>query len=75
MISDFDWQLVETYGALYEAELAAGRLESAGIPARIDQRGGVGIFGPGHAGLTIHGVVLLVPATKLEEAIAALDVG
>ncbi len=58
----------------FEAELATGRLAGVGIPARIDQRGGVGIFGPGHAGLTVQGVVLLVPATQLEEATAALDV-
>jgi len=73
MDTDSDWQLVATFGALYEAELAAGRLESAGIPARIDQQGGIGIFGPGHEGQTVRGVALLVPAVQLEEAKVALD--
>lgn len=73
MNSESDWQVVATYDALYEAELAAGRLESAGVLARIDQRGGVGIFGPGHEGRTVRGVALLVPVTQLEEARAALD--
>ena len=68
-----EWQVVATYGALYEAELAAGRLESAGIPSRIDQQGGVGIFGPGHEGLTVRGVALLVPGAELESAKRALD--
>ena len=33
--SDSGWVAVAEYAAAYEAELAAGRLESVGIPARI----------------------------------------
>lgn len=73
MSGEPDWRIVATYDALYEAELAAGRLESAGLLARIDQRGGVGIFGPGHEGRTVRGVALLVLVTQLEQARAALD--
>ncbi len=67
------WATVATYGATFEAEMAAGRLESVGIPSRIDQRGAVGLFGPGHQGRTVRGVALMVPANKLDDAKAALD--
>lgn len=67
------WEVVATFGATYEAELAAGRLQSAGIPSRIDQRGGVGLFGPAHQGRTVRGVALLVPKRRLDDARLALD--
>jgi hypothetical protein len=67
------WEVVATFGALYEAELAAGRLRSAGIDSRIDQRGNVGLFGPGHQGRSIRGVALLVSADRLHAARNALD--
>ena len=67
------WERVTTYGTLYEAEIAAGRLKDVGIPVRIDQRGAVGLFGPGHEGRTIRGVALLVPTDRLSEARFALD--
>lgn len=67
------WGVVATYGAMYEAELAAGRLQSVGIPSRIDQRGGVGLFGPAHQGRSVRGVALLVPTSRLEDARLALD--
>ncbi len=67
------WERVTTYGTLYEAEIAAGRLRDVGVPVRIDQRGAVGLFGPGHEGRTIRGVALLVPADRLSEARFALD--
>ncbi len=67
------WEVVATFGATYEAELAAGRLQSAGIPSRIDQRGGVGLFGPAHQGRTVRGVALLVPKQCLDDARLALD--
>lgn len=67
------WVTVATFGATFEAEMAAGRLQSVGIPSRIDQRGGVGLFGPGHQGRTVRGVALMVPAGKLDDAKAALD--
>jgi hypothetical protein len=69
-----EWETVATYGATYEAEIAAGRLQSSGIPSRIDQRGGIGVFGPAHEGRTVRGVALLVPKERLEAARAALDI-
>lgn len=68
-----DWIQVTEYAATHEAELAAGRLESSGIPSRINLRDTVGLFGPGHAGLSVRGVSLEVPSARLEEARAALD--
>ncbi len=67
------WATVSTFGAAYEAEIAAGRLQSAGIPSRIDRRGTVGLFGPSHQGRSVRGVGLLVPADRLDEARTALD--
>lgn len=67
------WVVVQTYAALYEAELAAGRLNSSRIPHRIDERGAIGLFGPGHAGTNVRGVALLVPSEQLESARIALD--
>lgn len=67
------WERIASYGALYEAEMAKGRLDSAGIPSRIDQRGGVGIFGPGHQGMSVRGIALLVPRDRVAEARGALD--
>ena len=68
-----DWVPLAEYAAVYEAELAAGRLASVGIPSRINQHGGVGVFGPGHAGASVRGVTLEVPHTRLEDAQVALD--
>jgi hypothetical protein len=68
------WEVVATFGALYEAEMAAGRLASAGIESRIDQRGAVGLFGPGHQGRSIRGIALFVPADRLGAARDALDI-
>ena len=68
-----EWSRVATYNALYEAEIAAGRLESAGIPHRLDQQGAVGLFGPGHAGQSVRGVALLVLKEHLDDARMALD--
>ncbi len=45
MTSKSKWETVGTYGSLYEAEIAAGRLEDSGIPSRLDKRGAVGLFG------------------------------
>jgi hypothetical protein len=72
-MSESKWEAVVTYGTLYEAEIAAGRLESSGIPFRLDKRGAVGMFGPGHEGKTVRGVALLVPVERLDDARLALD--
>lgn len=74
MVKSQSWEVVATFGALYEAEMAAGRLASAGIESRIDQRGAVGLFGPGHQGRSIRGIALLVPADRLGSARDALDI-
>jgi len=72
-MSDADWVTVAEYAAVYEAELAAGRLESVGIASRINQRGGVGIFGPGHGGFSVRGIALEVRRESLERAQEALS--
>jgi hypothetical protein len=71
-MADTDVVAVAEYATVLEAELAAGRLESAGIPSRIDQHGAVGIFGPGHVG-SMLGVTLYVSRHRLEDAREALD--
>ncbi len=70
------WHSLKVYGSLWEAELDAGRLESAGIPSVLDRRGAVGILGPGHPGASVFGVSLLVPDEQAEQAreILGLDV-
>lgn len=68
------WETVATYGAMYEAEIAAGRLQNVGIASRIDQRDAVGLFGPGHLGRSFRGVALLVPHDRLDDARTALDI-
>ncbi|UCD23010.1 MAG: DUF2007 domain-containing protein [Gemmatimonadota bacterium] len=73
MSSDCIWKVIATYNSLMEAEIAAGRLDHVGIPRRIDQRGGVGLFGPGHGGSTVRGIALLVPDEQIEAAREALD--
>ncbi|MGI9037807.1 MAG: hypothetical protein ACR2GQ_02995 [Gemmatimonadota bacterium] len=69
------WKTIASFGALPLAELAAGRLESADIPFMIDQQDNIGIFGPGHAGGTVRGISLNVPAQYADDARAALDLG
>jgi hypothetical protein len=65
--SEQAWVPAATYPAVYQAEMAAAQLEQAGIPTIV--RGShIGIFGPGFAGTTPHGVTLMVPADQLEEA-------
>ncbi len=70
---DTGWAVVAEYGAVYEAELAAGRLDSVGIISRIDRRGAAGIFGLNHAGASVRGITLYVPADSLAAAREALD--
>ena len=70
------WHSLKIYGSLWEAELDAGRLESAGIPSVLDRRGAVGVLGPGHPGASVFGVSLLVPDEKADQAreVLGLDV-
>lgn len=69
------WAVLTTFGALWEAEIAQGRLASAGIPARIDQGGNIGLFGPGFTGKSVRGITVLVPTERIAEARVALDLG
>lgn len=62
------WKDLASFGSLVEAEIAGGRLESAEIPFVIDQRDAVGLFGPGHSGTSVRGVVLKVPSEFVEAA-------
>lgn len=70
---DATWVAIAEYGAVYEAEIAAGRLDSVGILSRIDRRGAAGIFGLAHAGSSVRGVTLYVPEDCVREAREALD--
>ena len=63
-----DWTSIATYSTLIEAELAGGRLESADIPFLIDQHDAVGLFGPGHSGVSTRGITLRVPPDFAEDA-------
>jgi len=73
-MTDCVWKVVATFGAMYEAEMAAGRLQNVGIASRIDQRDAVGLCGPGHLGRSIRGIALLVPDVHLDDARTALDI-
>ncbi len=70
---DATWVAIAEYGAVYEAEIAAGRLDSVGILSRIDRRGAAGIFGLAHAGSSVRGVTVYVPEDCVREAREALD--
>jgi hypothetical protein len=73
MSPKYIWKIVASYNSMVDAEVAAGRLDHVGIARRIDQRGGVGLFGPGHGGKSVRGIDLLVPADELSAAREALD--
>lgn len=66
------WTAVASYSAVYEAEIAAKRLEVAGIPARLE-KGGAGFLGAGFQGRAPRGVEVLVPTRALDAAREALD--
>ena len=55
------WVVVTTFGAPYEADIAAAKLDAAGIPVQVRGNDLVGIFGPNFGGYTARGVDLLVP--------------
>ena len=73
MVETPKWIKIASYGAVYEAELAAKRLEVAGIPSRLNKGGAVGIFGAGFQGKTPRSVEVLVPSAEIEAAREALD--
>ena len=74
MESEHKWVIAASYDALYKAEMAVGQLQAAEIPTRIDQKGGVGLFGASFQGTTVRGVDVLVPASAMDEARRLLDV-
>ena len=66
------WERLAEFGAGYEADAAEAVLRAYDIP--VLRRGSdVGIFGPGFGGPTAHGVTLLVPLDRLQEARGALQ--
>ena len=72
MTDPSEWQRLAEYGAGVDADVAEAVLRAHDIP--VLRRGPeVGIFGPGFAGPTAHGISLLVPANRLAEAKAALE--
>ncbi len=59
--SEGGWVVVAGYGAAYEADIAAAKLDAAGIPVRVRGNDTVGIFGPNFGGYTARGIDVLVP--------------
>lgn len=67
MSEDGRWTQIATYAAVFEAEMAAARLEDAGIPTQL--RGEqAGVFGAGYSGTVTGGVALFVPGPSAERA-------
>ena len=62
------WAVAASYGAAYEADIAAAKLDAAGIPARVRGNDVVGIFGPNFGGHTARGVDVLVPQPYAADA-------
>ena len=62
------WVPVATFAARFEADLAVAQLEAAGLLAVARGNDITGIFGPGFAGATARGVVVLVPSDAVDEA-------
>ncbi len=74
MESEHEWGVAASYDAVYKAEMAVTQLQAAEIPARLDRKGAVGLFGPSFQGTTVRGVDVLVPASAVNEARRLLDV-
>ena len=62
------WVVVASYGAAYEADIAAAKLDAAGIPVQVRGNDLVGIFGPNFGGHTARGVEVLVPEPLVADA-------
>ncbi len=62
------WVRVANYGAGWEADLAAARLDAEGIPVRVSGNDLTGIFGPGFQGATARGFFVEVPLPYVERA-------
>ena len=57
-----------SFGAAYEADIAAAKLDAAGIPVRVRGNDLVGIFGPNFGGHTARGIDVLVPQSLAADA-------
>ena len=66
------WVLLRDYDTRVMADIAAEQLRAADIPVQI-QDPGIGLFGPGFAGGSIHGIRLYVPKSRAEEAVALIE--
>jgi hypothetical protein len=66
------WVVVAEYGAVLEADFAAATLEEAGIPARVTGAH-LGIFGAGYQGYSMHGVRVMVPWHREDDAREVLE--
>jgi hypothetical protein len=66
------WVVVAEYGAVLEADFAAATLQEAGIPARVTGAH-LGIFGAGYQGYSMHGVKVLVPWHREDDARLILE--
>lgn len=62
------WVRVANFGAGWEADLAAARLEAEDVPARVAGNDLTGIFGPGFQGPSARGFFVEVPAPFAERA-------
>jgi hypothetical protein len=63
-----EWVVAASYGAAYEADIAAAKLDAAGIPVRVRGNDTVGIFGPNFGGYTARGIDVLVPQAFAADA-------
>jgi hypothetical protein len=68
------WVVIAEYGAAYEADIAAAKLDAAGIPSRVRGNDLVGIFGPNFGGFTARGIGVLVPQAFAADARLLLKV-
>lgn len=62
------WVRIANYGAGWEADLAAARLDAEEIPVRVSGNDLTGIFGPGFQGVTARGFFVEVSAPFVERA-------
>ena len=66
------WLVLTEFPSTVEAELAAARLRDVGLHVMLNSPAS-GLFGGGFSGMVVQGVKLLVPASELDQAKAALD--
>lgn len=72
-MSESEWRVLATYASGFEADMAMAQLEAAEIPSVRDSNDSVGILGPGFQGATAKGFTVRVPASALEDALAAVS--